>query len=401
MGAVTGRGNGPSEAKAPGQGGVLDRADAVVIGGGILGTATAYALTEAGVDVVLLERGQLCGEASGANLGWLTLSTKPPGSLLDLARLSMRFYAEINERIDRRAHFTRAGGMTCARTEPELAAREELTRRQVEAGLDVRMLTPKQACQIEPILPASRFLGAAYGPDDCLIYPFAAVLGLARAAARAGARIYTETRAVAIRRSGGAVEGVETPAGAVLAPVVVNCAGAWAAEVGAMAGAPVPVEPCRGQVMVTERTEPLMRGIVMGFPVSLRQAPAGNVMIGSTKEFVGEDKRTVLEVLLAYGREALRDFPALRDLRIIRTWAGLRPASPDDLPILGAVEGVPGYYVVGGAFRNGMMYGPALGRLAAQLITGRQPELEVRCLSPMRFWSAPAPAGTRVAGGAA
>ncbi len=363
---------------------VVDRADAVVIGGGIVGTASAYYLAAAGLDVVLVERGQLCGEASGANLGWLTISTKPPGILLKLARLSLGIYRRFTATIDPHVHIERTGGMVCALTEAELEARAALTREQRALGVDVAMLTPDEALEIEPMLPR-RFLGASYCPDDSLVYPFDAVLGFARAATRLGARLYTETPALAIRRSGGAVEGVDTPAGPVLAPVVVNCAGAWADAVGRMVGAPLPVVPCRGQAMVTERTVPRLRGIVMGFPVSLRQAHTGNIVIGSTKEYVGEDKRTALDVLLGYGREGVRDFPWLADLHIIRAWAGLRPATPDELPILGPVEGVPGYYVAGGAFRNGMMYGPALGTLLAQLVTGKQPTLDVGCLTPMRF----------------
>src|SRR5262249_41615015 len=152
----------------------------------------------------LVERGQLCGEASGANLGWLTVSTKPPGVLFELARLSQRLYADFNERIDRRAYVQRSGSLICCLSETELAARENRTRQQAALGVDVRMLTPAKARTLEPILPA-RFLGASYCPEDGLIYPFPAVFGFARAAARLGARIYTDTPAVAVQRHGGAV----------------------------------------------------------------------------------------------------------------------------------------------------------------------------------------------------
>ena len=152
-----------------------------------------------------------------------------------------------------------------------------------------------------------------------------------------------------------------------------------------MVGVKVPVIPARGQIMLTEPVPPFIRRVVSGSEPSARQTRRGNVIIGSTVEDAGFDKRVTTDTIAEFAHGVLAHFPRLRGLRVIRSWAGLRPASPDHKPIIELVEEPAGFCVAAGHSRRGICYAAGTGRLVAEMITARPPFLPLATFSLNRF----------------
>jgi sarcosine oxidase subunit beta len=238
-------------------------------------------------------------------------------------------------------------------------------------------------------------LGAAFCELDGDVNPIRAALAFASAARRHGARILARTCVTGIRRAGGTILGVETDAGPIAAKVVVNAAGVWAPALGAMVGVTIPIRPRRGMILVTDIRPRTVSGTVLsaeylvskfahdeppaaaGVTTRLAgglvagQTRSGNLLIGSTREWVGQDTRVTREGLAHIGGRALRMMPDLRHVNVIRTYAGLRPATPDGLPVLGPVPGVEGFIVAAGHEGDGIALAPWTGQVVADLIAGR------------------------------
>lgn len=361
-------------------------ADAVVIGAGIFGAAVACHLAEAGMRVVVVEQGEFCGEASGANVGLVTASAKPMGPLFDLAWMGLRRHATLEARLGRPTSFRQPGTMNLATTPDDLAARRALTEAQRERGLDVRHIDGDEARELEPWVPGS-VLGGSFCPVDGAVYPFAVVQGYLVQARAHGARLFIQTKVTAVTQAGGRVVGVETTRGPIRAPWVVNAAGAWAGEIGAMAGVCIPTEPVKGQVLVTVPLPTFRhpRHIVFGVEPALRQMPAGNALIAATIEHAGFDKRLTPAAIKMFAREITALHPQMAAVPLLRGWAGLRPGTPDDLPILGASRQAPGFVAAAGAYRNGILNGPAVGELIAAEMLGHTPEMNLDPFRPERF----------------
>jgi glycine/D-amino acid oxidase-like deaminating enzyme len=204
-------------------------------------------------------------------------------------------------------------------------------------------------------------LGGIHSHLDGHVNPFAVTLGYARAAQRLGVRIIEGSEVTAIDVQFGRVQAVRHQEGRILTRTVVNAAGSWSPDVGEMVGIRVPVLPCRGQVLITPRIRRYRGHIIMGVEPGARQEVAGGVIVGSTKQFVGFNDGVDYRTLTEFARGAVLHFPFLRGLSALRAWAGLRPASPDDIPILGPVGEPEGYFLATGHFRTGVATAPPPG----------------------------------------
>ena len=359
------------------------KADVVVIGSGIFGAAIAYNLAMQGVDVVVVERGEFCGEASGANVGLITVSTKAPGLLLDLALLSAELYSKMSETLGHNVQYEQVGGLVLAGTPTELDARDALTEAQRAVGVDIRHINAEEALDLEPALPET-VLGGAFCPMDGYVYPFAVVEAYLDKARALGVKMVARTEVTGIDMDADRVTGIQTTRGPIQARWVVNAAGSWAGEVSALAGLHTPTVPVRGQIMVTEPLPLIIKHVILGVS-SFRQTWAGNALIGGTTERVGHNKENTLAVIrqLAQGTTAV--YPQLRDVQVLRIWAGLRPGTPDEMPLLGESQQVKGFVIAGGAFRNGMLYGPAVGQVIAEEILGKPLSVNIDVARPERF----------------
>ncbi|MFJ4876295.1 NAD(P)/FAD-dependent oxidoreductase [Streptomyces sp. NPDC088745] len=368
--------------------------DVVVVGAGVVGAACAFYAARSGLSVVVVDSGPVAGGTTGAGEGNLLVSDKEPGPELDLALLSTRLWRELAEEFPGRIEYEPKGGLVVAATQPGLAALRTFAAAQRESGVtceDVGSLH-----DLEPHL-APGLAGGAHYPQDAQVQPALAAAHLLRASG-AQLRLGEEVTAV-LRGPDGAVRGVRTPRGEILAPAVVNAAGTWGGRIAALAGAELPVLPRRGFVLVTEPLPRVVRRKVyaadyvadvasgsaaLQTSAVVEGTAAGPVLIGASRERVGFDRSLSVEVLRRLARQAGELFPVLKGVRVMRTYHGFRPYLPDHLPAIGADARVPGLFQACGHEGAGVGLAPATGLFVARALTGETPEL-ARAFRPERF----------------
>ncbi|GBC63237.1 FAD-dependent oxidoreductase [Desulfonema ishimotonii] len=378
-----------------------ETADVIIIGGGVIGASVAFHLARKKISVIVLEAEDLASGSSGACDGLVFLQSKKPGIHLQLAMESKKRFDQLQAAFPFSVEYKNNGGMVVIETEAELEAMRLFVAEQREIGLDVSLLDTGEARELEPGLSPA-ILGATCSPLDGQINPIALTLAFARAAQMRGARIFPHTPARAIDVRQGRVRAVKTDRDRFGADTVVNAAGVFAPEIGKMAGIDIPVRPRRGQLLVTEAGEPVLRRCLIsaryiaakfnpelaksgGQGVSVEQTASGNLLLGSTREFVGFDKGTTPEGIRAIAGRAARLLPCLRQMNVIRAFAGLRPYTPDGLPILGPAEGLDGFVIAAGHEGDGIALSAITGELIAQLIAEGHTDIPLDDFSPGRF----------------
>ncbi|MEV5908519.1 FAD-binding oxidoreductase [Streptomyces chartreusis] len=371
--------------------------DVVVVGAGMVGAACALYAARAGLDVILVDRGPVAGGTTGAGEGNLLVSDKEPGPELDLALLSGRLWGELAAEFGAAVEYEAKGGVVVASSPDGLAALERFADGQRAAGVVAEPVAGDALYALEPHL-APGLPGGVHYPQDCQVMPALAAAHLARGS---GARLFTgRTVTDVVRTPAGAVRGVRTNMGDIHAPAVVNAAGTWGGELAALAGAPLPVLPRRGFVLVTE---PLPRKVrhkvyaadyvadVASDSAALQTSPvvegtaAGPILIGASRERVGFDRTFSLPVVRALAADATRLFPFLTDVRAMRAYLGFRPYMPDHLPVVGPDPRVPGLHHACGHEGAGIGLATGTGHLIAQALTEKTPDLDLTPLRPDRF----------------
>ncbi|MFD7997982.1 NAD(P)/FAD-dependent oxidoreductase [Streptomyces mirabilis] len=371
--------------------------DVVVVGAGMVGAACALYAARAGLDVALVDRGPVTGGTTGAGEGNLLVSDKEPGPELDLALLSGRLWADLAEELGEAFEYEAKGGVVVAATPEGLTALETFAAGQRAAGVEAVPVGADQLHALEPHL-APGLAGAVHYPQDTQVMPALAAAHLVRAS---GARLLTgRTVTEVLRAADGAVRGVRTDRGDLHAPVVVNAAGTWGAEVAALAGVFLPVLPRRGFVLVTE---PLPRRVrhkvyaadyvadvasdsaALGTSPVVEGTAAGPILVGASRERVGFDRSFSLPAVRALAAGATRLFPFLADVRALRTYLGFRPYMPDHLPAIGPDPRVPGLFHACGHEGAGIGLATGTGRLIAQAVAGGTPDLDLTPFRPDRF----------------
>ena len=355
--------------------------DTIIIGGGIIGCASAYYLAARGIRSVVLERRGLATEASGANAGQVGASAGVPGLTLTHTRKSLELLARDAEELDRPVELVRQGRVSLAANEVEWAEVREFAGARQADGVDTHLLSADELRQLEPAV-ASGFIGAAYTPGDGHVNPFLLTHAYAAGAKRHGAEIRLGAEAIRIEIADDAVAGVLTQSGLITARRVVIAGGAWSGSLLAPLGITIPVRPGRGQMLVTEALPPLTARALRTPQIAIRQDVHGHVFIGSAVEDVGYNREVTLPMLSRFCRLASAVVPALAETRIIRSWAGLRPMTPDSLPIIDTVPGIDGLLLATGHSRTGLTYAAVSAWLLAQLITDGRTDLP---LGPFRL----------------
>jgi sarcosine oxidase subunit beta len=375
--------------------------DVVIIGGGVIGTSIAYYLARRKIAVTLLEKGDLAAGSSGACDGLVLLQSKRPGIHLRLALESQKHYQALPDRLPFPIEYRGCGGLVVIESEAEFSAMRRYIKEQREIGLDVRLLDAAAARELEPAL-AESITGATFSPTDAQVNPLALTHGFALGARQLGASLLTHTAVTGIQAEGKQTWRVTTTRGRLSAGCVVNAAGVHAPRIGEMVKLTIPIQPRRGQILVTEPTPPLIRHCMIsaryiaakydpelaksgGEGISLEQTESGNLLLGSTREFVGFDRRNTLEGLQVIARKTAHILPRLAQLKIIRAFAGLRPYTPDGLPIMGAAPGLQGFYVAAGHEGDGIALSPVTGALMAQLIVEGETDLPIDAFRLDRF----------------
>lgn len=360
--------------------------DVVVIGGGAIGTSIAYNLSKRHVDVTLVEKDDIASGTSGSCDGFIFMQSKKPGAHLQMALESARMMEQLSVELQRDIEYEKTGGMILVKSKEDIPEMEKLVKQQRKSGLEVELLDAHQAQEIEPCL-SSDIAGATYSSMDAQVNPIALCLALAETAENNGVKILTDTEVTGINIANGKVESVVTTKGNIRTDIVVNAAGVYATLVGKMVGINLPIVPRRGQILVTESVPRLLKRVIicnryitskfnpdqaqnpLGVGLALEQTQAGNILIGSTREFVGYDRGVTPEGLQAILDHAQYFFPAIREFNIIRSFAGLRPYTPNGMPILGEVNGIKGFIVAAGHEGDGIALSPITGLLIAELVT--------------------------------
>jgi glycine/D-amino acid oxidase-like deaminating enzyme len=377
-------------------------ADAVVVGAGIVGAACAYELAEAGLEVCVLDRGALACGTSGRCEGNILLSDKVPGPELDLAQASVRAWLALGERLEDDFELERKGGLLCAADPEAFSEITELAARHADAGVESEVVQGPALWELEPALHRGQ-LGGTFYPGDLQVQPMRAAAALLHHARRRGARLCTGTEVLAIVRdsvgSGGSVIGLETSAGQISTPAVINAAGPWAAQLASLAGARLPVAPRRGVILVTEPVGPLVHHKVyaakyvsdvhsgegsLNVSAVVEGTPSGPILIGASRELVGFDTRVPSGVLGRLADAALALFPSLAGVRVIRSYTGFRPFSPDHLPVIGPDPSVPGLWHACGHEGAGICLAPVSGQLVRAAVTGTAPPVDPAPFRPGR-----------------
>jgi sarcosine oxidase subunit beta len=370
-------------------------ADAVVVGGGTIGGWCAYFLRRAGLDrVVLLEKGLLGQGASSRAAGVVRMQGGTP-TAVRLGQWSRRFYLGQRDELGIDSGFVAQGYLLPCFTEPEVAAARERLAMQSSLGVPVRWLDPAEVDAANPTLAPGQTLGGTFCDDDGYITPPRNVTAYAVALALSGVRVCEQVRFTGLVMEGGRVTGVETPAGRISAPLVVLTGGPKLAEVGALAGIRIPAGGVRHQVAVTEPhpdLRPARVPMVFDLLAGLYWRPEeGGLLFGMSNpdEQPGENV-SVDEAYLARMRERLATLvPVTAGLGLRRTWAATIDYTPDHLPIIGPALGPEGPLAgvtVASAGGHGMMWGPAVARVAADLaLTGASEVVDAAPLGLDRF----------------
>jgi glycine/D-amino acid oxidase-like deaminating enzyme len=407
----------------------------VVIGGGVAGVATAYYLARAGVPVTLCEKGRIAGEQSSRNWGWIRKQGRDPRELPAII-LALRLWEEIAAEVGADIGWHKGGVAYLAETEAELARHAAWLPHAQAHQLDTRLLSPAET---DALLGQSgrRFKGALLTPSDARAEPVRAVPALARAAAARGADIHESCAVRALETSAGAVSGVITEHGRIACRAAVLAGGAWSALFLRQLGLELPQLKVKASVQRTS-PGPLITETAVGAtraafcrrqdggytiarsgavtfditPAALRHfrafLPALREKWGDIKPRLGRpfleelitparwdpgrpmpfERARVLDpapdhaVLDRVMRDAADLFPQLREVRPVERWAGMIDVTPDEIPVLGAVDEIPGLLVATGFSGHGFGIGPAAGYLMAQLARGETPLVY---LHPFRF----------------
>lgn len=350
-----------------------DRTRVVIVGGGVIGLSVAFHLSRRGErDVLLLEREPLPGTgSSGASAGGLRQQFPEEANVL-YAMEGRRQILALKDDTGFDPDFRQHGYLLLAATAERRAALERDAAMQRRLGLATEILEPAEIARRFPELVTDDLTGAAFLATDGYLDPAALVQGWRRAAADAGVRIETGTRATGLVRDGDAVAGVVTPRGRVAADAVVDAGGPWGAEIAAMAGLDLPLTPCRRQIFVTRPLDiradlPLV--IDMDHPFYFRPEGGGVLLSAAEVEETRSFDRTLDDSGLASLVErAIGRCPRLGDAEIARGWAGIRTLTPDGSAILGPAPGVPGLVLAVGMSGHGITHAPAVGKVIAELI---------------------------------
>ena len=361
-----------------------DSYDVVIIGGGVHGLSTAYYLGKMGItDVAVLDKDYLGGGASARSTA-IIRSNYLTAEAIPFFRESHKLYQGLASELGFNLLFDEMGRLDIGHSESSvywLRLRAEFNQL---LGVDSRIIGPADIKELVPPIDLREgkplpIMAALYHPPAGVVRHDAVVWGMARGADRAGVELHPFTEVTGITRENGRVTGVETPSGRVGAGVVVSATAGWTSTITAMVDLDVPIVTFPLQACVTEPVKPYVHTTISSadLHVYVYQTDRGELVIGGPVDpYSTYSQKSTLDMLHELAASTLELLPDLRDINILRQWAGLCDMTPDYAPIMGKVDGLDGFILNCGWGTWGFKAAPASGRTTAELIaTGRTPEL--------------------------
>ncbi|GAB3289698.1 NAD(P)/FAD-dependent oxidoreductase [Parasphingorhabdus pacifica] len=365
------------------------RAQVVVIGGGVIGVSIAFHLAEAGTSVMLLERAELGSGSSSRAAGGVRAQFSDPVNI-ELGARSLRAFEKFSERPGGEIDLSQNGYLFLLSEPDDVDAFERGVDVQNGFGVPSRMLTVDEACSMSPFVVPDGLLAAAYSPSDGHCTPEAVVQGYASGARQHGAVLRTHCAVTGVETTGGRVTGVHTEAGTIEASTVICAAGAWSAEVGDMLGVDLPVRPLRRQILVTEPIDQLPPNLpfTIDFATSFyfhEEDPGLLIGMSDPDEEYGFRLGTDDQWLGRLSDAVQRRAPRLSDVGIAHGWAGLYEVTPDHNALVGAADGPDRFLYATGFSGHGFLQAPAVGEVMRDLVLGYTPAIDISGLHATRF----------------
>ena len=379
--------------------------DAVVIGAGVVGTATALSLTNAGLKVLIVDRGKVAQGTTSAGEGNILVSDKEPGAELELALRSRDAWFEVSEDTGGGFELEAKGGLVVARSSEGVKGLRALTAAQRISGILAQDISSTELRKLEPHLSHAITEGAFY-PQDAQCQPMLAAAQMLRAVKQRGGEFVEDAVVTGLESEHGAICAVTTSKGRFDTPVVINATGTWAGQIAELAGSYLPIAPRRGFILVTAPTQKLIFHKVydaeyvanVSSDNSDLQSSAvvegtqnGTILIGASRERVGFKEGIEFSVLRILARQALELFPILAGIQLLRVYRGFRPYAPDHLPVVGEDALIKGLWHNAGHEGAGIGLAPASAELIRDGVLGRTPFMNPAPFSPQRFAEAIAP----------
>jgi glycine/D-amino acid oxidase-like deaminating enzyme len=396
--------------------------DIVICGGGVIGASVAYHLSRDKDLAIAVVDYKKIGNASRASAGGLwamgestglgcgvilfkTLSKQlqeqghsesaemtphiMPDDFFEMSMLSNSMYPALYEELKSKHNvdfkFERTGLKFILMDEYDKIYAEKIADAVQDRKQHIRWISQEKLLSEEPII-SSNAIGAMEYSCDHQINPYRLNEAYLEAARQNGVDLYLRTKVIGIEKSGNVINGVKTNKGLLPCKTVINAAGAWSEDICEMAtGMKLPVFPVKGQVLITEKLPRLLNGCITTSDCYIAQKDNGEVLIGSTTEECGYDTTTNIHHIKKLAQGAMRCIPALENVNIKRCWSGLRPGSPDELPILGTMPGCQGYINACGHFRTGMLTSAITGVVINEIVRGLPTTIDLSSFSYERF----------------
>ena len=370
-----------------------ERVDVVVVGGGVMGTSTAFHLAEAGISVALFEANELASGSTSKAAGGVRANFSDELNIALGAR-SLDLFSRFLERPGYEIDLHRPGYLFALTKSEDVTRFEESTELQRSLGVESRMLSAQEASKISPLLSEDGVLACSFTPNDGHCTPESVVLGYAQAARKLGATVKTGVRVTGIDHSGGEINAVSTSAGRVETKAVINCAGAWSPEIAKMVELDLPVTPYRRELAITEPLGESFADLPKEFPMTIDYSTSlywhregRGILMGfsdSTNPPGFELKRDP-QFAEKLGLLAEKRAPRLLDLGIQSGWSGLYEVTPDHNAILGEYKSISRFFYATGFSGHGFLQGPAIGEILRDLYLEREPFINISALTAERF----------------
>lgn len=376
-------------------------AEVAIIGGGIVGCSIAYYVAKAGIDCMVIEKNDIASGTSSRCDGNISIVDKDPGFESQMSLVSQELTAELEKDLNLPFEYRKSGSILVCDNDEEMEAAVKWVETQNEAGLKFNVLEPEDIREESPYF-AEDIPGGLECETDSLINPYLYCYSLIDRAKEYGLEVYTQAEVRNITKHEDFT--IETTNGTFTAKKVVNAAGVWAPFIGKMLDLNIPITPRRGHIIVGSRQEPVMMRNVMEFgylmnkfgreriadPITskygvalvLEPTESQNFLLGSSRQFVGYESRVNINVVKAIARRALRFFPKMNDFKMIRAYTGFRPFTEDHLPIISAVDHIPGFYIAAGHEGDGISLATVTGKLIEELIQDKETTIPTE---PLRF----------------